>query len=193
MKPEISFNLAFEITSEKVANDFDLQSLKIVKVNWISSFYTIFCEFKNESHLNKYWENFISIIALEMSNYLIEDFEKWNVYLFFINPEKVSNTLQYKIENDTFFCRKIIPHPFKSIQKNEDVIDLLNKYVLYSDIELEAKIKSNALISVVGDKDNYSESVIFNAINKPSKTNDNEIIYNEIYSILKKQQVDKDE
>lgn len=61
-------------------------------------------ELKNE------WIRITNFIAMQYQSSLNSDFERWNLYLFFIltDAKTVSDDLKYTIENNTFSSRKII-------------------------------------------------------------------------------------
>lgn len=63
----------------------------------------------NEDELATVWEEISQEIALYyQSEYLEKDIEIWNIYLFFLCPQKVSKDLKFKIENNKYSSRKIV-------------------------------------------------------------------------------------
>lgn len=66
--------------------------------------------FETEVQLKEFWEDLYSTIAAYFQTALTveEDFEKWNIYIFYICRESVDRGLHYRIENDRYACRKIV-------------------------------------------------------------------------------------
>jgi|TARA_R110002074_G_scaffold106578_1_gene230153 hypothetical protein len=61
-----------------------------------------------EKELETIWQPIGNFIALHFQNKLEDQFERWNLYLFFKLSSPIQKSLKYKIENDTFSSRKII-------------------------------------------------------------------------------------
>lgn len=63
-----------------------------------------------ESHqkLEQKWMEIADFIAVDFQARLTEEYQIWNIYIFYIANSKLSKELKYKIENDTFSSRKIV-------------------------------------------------------------------------------------
>lgn len=92
--------------------------------------YVFFVEITN-SVLSESWEEISDFIALYFQNDLTSEFERWNIYLFFLVPEEIDQDLKYKIENDTFSSRKIL------IEGRTDIDEIIDEYILAKSISLE--------------------------------------------------------
>jgi len=75
-----------------------------------SIIHSVFVEILDEEKLNNDWIRITNFIAIHYQSSLVSDFERWNLYLFFLLPDEivVSDDLKYAIENNTFSSRKII-------------------------------------------------------------------------------------
>lgn len=64
----------------------------------------------NAEELKNDWVRITNLIAIHYQSNLNSDFERWNLYLFFILPKDVNipDDLKYTIENNTFSSRKIV-------------------------------------------------------------------------------------
>lgn len=62
----------------------------------------------SEDILEKSWMQVSNFLALHFQNSLLEEFERWNMYVFYKLPQHIQTSLQYQIENDTFSSRKIL-------------------------------------------------------------------------------------
>lgn len=70
--------------------------------------HSFFIDFADVVDLEKNWRQIVNFIAIHFQNKLENEFECWNIYLFFRVPMAVGKELKYKIENDTFSSRKVI-------------------------------------------------------------------------------------
>lgn len=70
--------------------------------------HSFFIDFGDVEALWEYWQQIANFIAVRFQNKLDDEFQRWNIYLFFRVAGPVEKELKYKIENDTFSSRKII-------------------------------------------------------------------------------------
>ncbi len=61
-----------------------------------------------EQQFASQWSNIVNFIALNFQAGLDNEFQIWNIYLFFITKKGIDKHLKVNIENNTFSCRKII-------------------------------------------------------------------------------------
>jgi hypothetical protein len=83
-----------------------------------------FVKYKDENCLAEGWEALTASIAVNFQTNLESEFSTWNIYIFFILPVRISNSLKYKIENDTFSSRKIV------VQEGSGQDDIVNAHIL---------------------------------------------------------------
>lgn len=103
--------------------------------------HALFVYIKDENELSEKWIQITNTVALHYQKNLTNDFDKWNLYLFFLvtNPQELSNEIKYTIENNTFSTRKIIES--NSTHLNELINDHIhNKLTVESDIETPNKL-----------------------------------------------------
>jgi hypothetical protein len=62
----------------------------------------------SEEDLCMNWTKVVEFIAGNFQVNTEQEFTVWNIYLFFLLENRISKSLQYQIENDTFSSRKII-------------------------------------------------------------------------------------
>lgn len=100
----------------------------------------------NNLLLNDVWKEMRNFIAIKFQNNLAIEFERWNVYVFYIVEFPLDDALKYKIENDTFSSRKIV------IEGNYDFEKIIKEHILNNDIVINSisiskkKFKPNSLI-----------------------------------------------
>lgn len=89
-------------------------------------FFLIFSE--NEKKLEEKWDEIADFIAVDFQSRQTDEFQVWNIYVFYITESPIKKELKYKIENDTFSSRKIIIDDTKDIDLiiRENIINSLS-------------------------------------------------------------------
>lgn len=70
--------------------------------------HSFFVRLTSEGRLTENWRLLSNFFALYFQNQIKDEFEKWNLYVFYLVNKPVSNSIRYLIENDTFSSRKIV-------------------------------------------------------------------------------------
>jgi hypothetical protein len=120
---------------------------------------TFSCMVASEEILEGLWSRINSLIAAEYQTKLNDEFSSWNIYLVFFVLEKISNSLKYTIENDTFFMRKITFDSQLIEPEEKHVTEYLNDHILGKDIKIEPVLSGNVI-----DEPKYS-SITQNLLN----------------------------
>lgn len=104
----------------------------------------------DEEELKKRWREFRNDLADEFQTELIDDFERWNFYLFYVveNKNTINRSLKHEIEHDTISSRKII------VSRNE-VTDNEGRYLIASYIKFDIE---QTKVLVQSEKFFYNES-----------------------------------
>ena len=95
---------------ETLIESFNLQHLQLVR---IEDSYPLLVYIIKLNELDYIWENINFSLSQSIKDYLNE-YNKWNMYLFFISEENISKMLQYKIESDTLAYWKIIESNYEN-------------------------------------------------------------------------------
>lgn len=103
--------------------------------------------FDTEILLQQNWKDLYSSIAAYFQANLPSsaEFERWNMYIFYICREPVEKELQYKIENDRFACRKIVLGNCKEEMNEEAVEKITSQYITNSDLEITGTIQNKSI------------------------------------------------
>ena len=90
----------------------------------------------SEKALYNRWIDIRDELASEWQMRNLDDFERWNFYLFYVveNKSKIDRTLKYKIEHDTVSSRKIIINRDEFDEDNYE--SLISSYIKYDIGEL---------------------------------------------------------
>ena len=107
--------------------------------------HVFFIEIASKDSLENNWRKISNFIALNFQNNLENEFERWNLYLFFLQAQGISNDLKYQIENDTFSSRKII------IDYVTDQDSIISRHILNDNLNI---IKESANLADDGFQPN---------------------------------------
>ncbi|MFM2599556.1 ABC-three component system middle component 1 [Vibrio fortis] len=176
MKQKTSFEHVFKEISTNIKNEYNLSDLKFIKVNELGGMYVLFCSFQDVKSMENLWDKITSVIASRISNKLSNDYERWNVYLFLSSNRKSKPSIQYKIENDTFFCRKIVVNDGISSFSDDLMSVYINNYIMNYDIAFTtttSKIRNTY----------KPRSSIYDLVNSSEKFEVDKI-YRDLYSTL---------
>ena len=84
-----------------------------------------------EVELRETWRNYRNDFAIEFQTDDIDEFERWNFYLFYVvdNKNAIDRSLKYEIEHDTISSRKIVVS--KDELQDENGESLVMRYIKY--------------------------------------------------------------
>lgn len=84
-----------------------------------------------EDELRETWRNYRNDFAVEYQTDDIDEFERWNFYLFYVvdNKNAIDRSLKYEIEHDTISSRKIVVS--KDELQDENGESLVMRYIKY--------------------------------------------------------------
>lgn len=136
--------------------------------------------FEEECLLKNNWKDLYSSIAAYFQADLPSsaEFERWNMYIFYICRETVEKELQYKIENDRFACRKIVLGNRKD-EINEGFVEkIISQYITNSDLKITGTVQKKSV-------DFKRDSQLTKLINKYKLSSSNKNAETEIQNILK--------
>jgi hypothetical protein len=112
----------------------------------IVNVFTLF--FEEENLLKQNWKDLYSSIAAYFQADLPSsaEFERWNMYIFYICRETVEKELQYKIENDRFACRKIVLGNCKGEIDEKVVKKIISQYITNSDLKITGTVQNKSVV-----------------------------------------------
>ena len=94
-----------------------------------------------EDELKETWRNYRNDFAIEYQTDDIDEFERWNFYLFYVvdNKNAIDRNLKYEIEHDTISSRKIVVS--KDELQDEDGESLVTRYIKYNMGQVKACVE----------------------------------------------------
>ncbi|MFD2916868.1 ABC-three component system middle component 1 [Psychroserpens luteus] len=147
-----------DISDFQLNDEFINQSkINYYRVFSLMTFHVFLIEIDKEETLEKIWKKLNSKIAFYMQDKFESNFEKWNLYLFFIINEDCSVPIKYEIENNPFSSRKIV---IENNNKKDSHEDIISTHIF--DLDIELNIKEQIKL------DEFKQgSKIFNLIKEP--------------------------
>lgn len=98
-------------------NNFRDVPLEIIEIQFTGDIIGFFVKLNHEKQLESLWEEIIMCVATDFQANIENEFSTWNMYLFFLMESSAGREIKYRIENDTFCCRKIIVSATDSYSK----------------------------------------------------------------------------
>jgi len=125
------------LTSENIDNlrsEYNLNSLKVIKYD--ENTIIIFIDIKTNKSLEKEWKNINNILSEDIDDFLETFFMRWNVYCIYIIEDDVTKELKYKVENNTFFARKIVEDNYTLDLSEENIKNLISSHISFDDLDI---------------------------------------------------------
>lgn len=113
---------------------YELDDIQVIETNNIMS---VFVK-TNNSNLESNWKKINSALSELINEYLDSSFKKWNVYIIYVVTDLVSKELKYKIENNTFFARKIVEDKYILELTDENIEKLISEHIMFNDLKINS-------------------------------------------------------
>lgn len=124
-----------KIENEKIKElktTYELDDLQIIDFNNIISVLVK----TNSKNLQNNWKKINNVFSELLDEFLDSPFKKWNVYILYLTNDKVSKELKYKIENNTFFARKIVEDNYSFQLSDENTKNLISEHIDFTDLKI---------------------------------------------------------
>lgn len=95
-----------------------------------------------EDELRFYWKDFRNLLIHDYQIEDIDEFTRWNFYLFYVvaDKNKIDRSLKYQIEHDTISSRKILVNESDIKEGFGKLIDLYIRYIIKPTEQLNEKL-----------------------------------------------------
>ena len=117
----MSLNKVSNQDIDELEVDYDLLDIQIIKN---IEMLIIIIKINNEN-LNKGWKDLNSLLSEYAEEFIDTIFQRWNIYILYVVIDGISKELNYRIEKNTFFARKIIEDNY-SLELTDENINNLN-------------------------------------------------------------------
>lgn len=128
----MSVNKIENNTIEEIKNTYQLDDLQVMDTNNIIPILVK----TSSSNLQNNWKTISSVLSELLDEYLDNSFKKWNVYILYLITDEVSKELKYKIENNTFFARKIVEDSYILELSDENIKKLISEHIDFADFKI---------------------------------------------------------
>lgn len=152
---------------EQIVYRYEVNKYRVEKVTLGGEFIVSFLLFDTLSKLENNWQKLSSFLSESLEEYFIDDFSRWNFYIIYLCKEPVRKELQYKIENNPFFARKIVEGAYSEELIDEDIKKLISDHINFIDLKiyatqpvLKAYESSSEIYLKLKNKSSISESQI---------------------------------
>lgn len=103
---------------------------------WVT---TVFVRFDSAELTQLLWEDISNAIALYYQTKIETDFERWNLYLFYLSEQKMEKGLKYRIENDPISSRKIVIDEFKDTLDRAKMEEIISDHITNSGLTINTQ------------------------------------------------------
>jgi len=155
----------------EIMSTYKVNEYRVEKVNLGGEFVISFLLFNSMNELERNWQKLSGIFSEYLEEYLFDDFSRWNFYIIYLCKESVTRELQYKIENNAFFARKIVQDKYLFQLTDENVEELIIEHIDFTNLKInamqpepEAYQSSSEIYLKLKDADTISETDINNML-----------------------------
>ena len=124
----------------------EFATFKLIEYKGNISVFVFF--FEEENQLQGAWNKLSGNIAGNYQAELMEDFDMWNIYMFYLCKSEVSLALKYKIENDRFSSRKIVLDNYDENISDIGIDDIICEHITNVDIKYDPDEAKKAGLSL---------------------------------------------
>ena len=122
----------------EIMSTYQVNEYRVEKVNFGGEFVISFLLFNSMNELERNWQKLNGIFSEYLEEYMIDDFSRWNFYIIYLCKESVIKELQYKIENNTFFARKILEDKYILELTDENIEKLISEHIMFNDLKINS-------------------------------------------------------
>jgi len=158
------------INNDEINNLITKYSLKDIQIYKVLSGIKLIVSFvyvKNEVELKNNWEKINNVLSEYLEDFIEENFVRWNIYIVYLVDDEVSKELQYKIENDTFFARKIVEDNYRLDLSEKNIKKLISKHISFDDLDIKGTVPCREPYS--------SDSLVYKKLSDVASLTDNKI------------------
>ncbi len=122
---------------EALNASFEMFNVTYQELDYNGKIPVFFVRCNSLEQLDANWAKLIDAVAFDFQSQLTDEFQIWNIYIFFIRPAGITDMLNYnsfklKIENDTFSSRKILV-------EDQDSDAIINEHIVNRNVHFSAE------------------------------------------------------
>jgi hypothetical protein len=117
--------------------NYALKGISVYKVEIQSIFIVSFVYIETDIALLEKWKKINTVLSEYLEDFIEEETWRWNIYTIYLINTSITKELQYKIENDPYFSRKIVEENYKRELTDDEVEKLIEEHITFSDLKIE--------------------------------------------------------
>lgn len=167
---------------DSLISKFNLEDAKIYNDTSIGKFIIAFIDEKNEQNLNSNWKNINNLLSEYLEEFINDKCTRWNVYIVYLVNANIKLELKYKIENNTFFARKIVEDNYTLDLSDKNIKNLISNHISFDDLGMKGNIpnredySSNSIVyKKLSDIDTLDSDKIEDILKSLEKDDSNEV------------------
>jgi len=130
-------NFSIDQFLEVVNATFQPSQVSYRELDYNGKIPVFFIKCSSIEELENNWTGLVDSVAFDFQSQLTDEFQIWNIYLFFIRPAGITdlvrfNSLKLKIENDTFSSRKIVV-------EDQDIDSIINEHIVNRNVNFSVE------------------------------------------------------
>jgi hypothetical protein len=113
--------------------------IKISEINYCGQISAVFIKPPTQDRLAELWNDISNAVAIYYQTKLPTEFERWNLYLFYILEPEVEKGLKYKIENDPVSSRKIVIDNYSTAFDEMAMATIISQHITNTNLNINAQ------------------------------------------------------
>ena len=169
MKQEVLLEKINNTNIDLLKKKYRIDELLLFRITLTNKreYIVLFVKLDERDSLMARFDNFTSSISVILEKYLKNDFERWNAYILYLVKDNLNKEKKYKIENDTFFARKIVEDNYTLDLSDENIKKLISSHISFDDLDIKGTRPKN--------EEYTSDSKVYKELSEIDKLDDDKI------------------
>jgi len=113
--------------------------VQISEVTYCGQISVVFIKSPTQDRLTEIWNDISNAVAIYYQTKLDSEFERWNLYLFYILELEVEKGLKYRIENDPVSSRKIVIDNYPTLLDDLSMAAIISQHITNTNLDINAQ------------------------------------------------------
>ncbi|MDB5004384.1 MAG: hypothetical protein JWQ34_2609 [Mucilaginibacter sp.] len=113
--------------------------VQISEVTYCGQISVVFIKSPTQDRLTEIWNDISNAVAIYYQTKLNTEFERWNLYLFYILESAAEKGLKYRIENDPVSSRKIVIDNYPGVLDAAGMAAIISQHITNTNLDISAQ------------------------------------------------------
>ncbi|WP_448698131.1 ABC-three component system middle component 1 [Mucilaginibacter sp. AW1-3] len=113
--------------------------IQISEITYCGQISVVFIKSLTQGRLAEIWSDISNAVAIYYQTKLDTEFERWNLYLFYILESEAEKGLKYKIENDPVSSRKIVIDNYSAALDDTAMATIISQHITNTNLNITAQ------------------------------------------------------